>query len=351
MFLADSARFLHSFFEAFLADFCRFLQIVALTVLECRCRLRPATTTGAAVATITTPAADNVVSPVDGAPQTLMRSSRALRHQHLPSTWPTPFTCEVLRDWGPLLRLGMPSALSLLIEWGTFELNAAIAGSISIEALAVHSVFAQFSAIWYALPNAFAQATATLGSNALGAERPFVLTRLVFLAYICCISSGLLQGGIALAQRSSFGGLFSRDPAVVEECARIAPILCISYELGDVFKCAGMVFLRETGRPGYCLACVACSSLLIGLPLSYWMGLHTKLGLWGVWLGMSVSWYVCGCAFVLLLCRTNWTAESQRAVLNATDGGAAPRPETSEGSAPELKLVHAELGHTKVVRL
>ena len=56
-------------------------------------------------------------------------------------TWPSPFTLEVLRGWAPLLRLGAPSAASLLIEWGGFELNAIMAGHLGIEQLASCTFF------------------------------------------------------------------------------------------------------------------------------------------------------------------------------------------------------------------
>jgi len=37
---------------------------------------------------------------------------------------------ELIQDWAPLLRLGLPSAASLFIEWGSYEFNAAISGHI-----------------------------------------------------------------------------------------------------------------------------------------------------------------------------------------------------------------------------
>ena len=55
-------------------------------------------------------------------------------------TWP-PLSVEVLQGWRPLLQLGVPSAISLLIEWGGFELNAILAGHLGIDSIATHSVF------------------------------------------------------------------------------------------------------------------------------------------------------------------------------------------------------------------
>lgn len=161
---------------------------------------------------------------------------------------PSPLSVEIFEGWGELLKLGIPSALSLLIEWGGFEVNAAIVGKMGVEELATHSVFAQYSGLFYALPNGVAQAAATLGSNALGAGDAGTAKALVPLAYVLCILCGVLQGGALLSNRSRMGQLFSLDTEVIAMTSRIAPIFCIGYELSDVWKCAGMLYLRETGR-------------------------------------------------------------------------------------------------------
>ena len=57
---------------------------------------------------------------------------------------PSPFSYEVFAGWGELLKLGIPSAISLFIEWGGFEVNAAMVGRMGVEQLATHSVFAQY---------------------------------------------------------------------------------------------------------------------------------------------------------------------------------------------------------------
>ena len=230
--------------------------------------------------------------------------------------------------------MGLPSAASLFVEWGTFELNAALAGRIGIEALAAHSVFAQYSALWYSLPVGFAQAAATLGSNALGAGAPDTARRLVPRAYVACTLCGLLQGGAALALRGRIGAVFSTDAAVVALVDELCPVLVL-YEMCDVVKCAGMVYLRETGRPGVCAKTVAISSLGVGLPLSWWLGLgQPGLGLRGVWFGMCLSWLFCTCVFVVVLVRTDWEEESRKAVARSSETPRSVLPvEVERGSS------------------
>jgi MATE family multidrug resistance protein len=241
-------------------------------------------------------------------------------------TWPSPFSRDVLQGWGQLLELGSPSAASLLIEWGGFELNATIAGHLGIEQLATHSVFAQYSALFYALPNGVAQAAATLGSNALGAGDAATAQQLVPLAYACCMVCGILQGGLALSNRSRMGALFSNDPHVIRMTSEAAPIFCVVYEIADVWKCAGMLYLRETGRPVVCAQAAAGSVLLFALPLSFCLAMLWGYGLGGVWLGSAAGWYLCGAMFVVVLWNTDWEKEARKAVATQRNKPGAPAP-------------------------
>jgi hypothetical protein len=58
------------------------------------------------------------------------------------NTWP-PLSCDVFRGWGEFFRLGAPAALSLIIEWGSYEVTAWAAGRLGATSLATHTVFMQ----------------------------------------------------------------------------------------------------------------------------------------------------------------------------------------------------------------
>jgi Na+-driven multidrug efflux pump len=236
-----------------------------------------------------------------------------------PSTWPSPFSVDICCGLWPLLQLGLPSAFSLLIEWGSFEMNAAIVGNLGIEALAVHAVFVQYSAIFYALPNGLAQSAATLSSNALGAGRHALARRLVPLSYAACLVCGLFQASIMLSQRETMGRLFSSDDGVVRRAGDMAGVFAV-YEMADVFKCAGMIYLRETGRPKLTFFAVAVA-VAGSLPLAYWVGLHTPWGLPGIWLSMSSAWYLCGTVYLCVLALfTDWEDEARKALERGQGG-------------------------------
>jgi hypothetical protein len=72
---------------------------------------------------------------------------------------------DVFKGWASFLKLGAATTLSLITEWGSFELNAAIAARISSVALNGHAIFCNVTSIWYSFPLDLATAcTALVGS-------------------------------------------------------------------------------------------------------------------------------------------------------------------------------------------
>jgi MATE family multidrug resistance protein len=66
--------------------------------------------------------------------------------------WPAFECATVFSGWGEFLRLGLPGAVSLLIEWGSFELAAGIAAQLGPVPLAVHGVYMSTANIFYMMP-------------------------------------------------------------------------------------------------------------------------------------------------------------------------------------------------------
>ena len=65
--------------------------------------------------------------------------------------WPA-LSANILYDWKSFLSLGVPGALSLFFEWGSFELVASIAGQLGRVRLATHGVFMSTCGLFYMTP-------------------------------------------------------------------------------------------------------------------------------------------------------------------------------------------------------
>ena len=75
---------------------------------------------------------------------------------------------EALRGWGEFLRLGLPGAAMICIEWLSFEIATLVVGSIDEVQLAINSVVISFLIVFYMVSNAFKMVDAAYRSFNLG---------------------------------------------------------------------------------------------------------------------------------------------------------------------------------------
>lgn len=223
----------------------------------------------------------------------------------------------LFEHWDVFFSLGCPAAISLFIEWGSYELSAGIAGQLpnSATALAVHSIFSSIAGLTYQVPQAVAFSTAILTGQELGAGRPDHAQLFVSLgvAVDCCY--GLMLGLTILlfpVVRQSISEAFTLDPSVRDMTEACLPIMAL-YILVDATKCITLISLRSIGRPqltviGNTIACVG-----VLLPIGYYTSVIRDGGLVALWGSMSLAWATATAMYCYILYTTDWTLEARAA--------------------------------------
>ena len=79
----------------------------------------------------------------------------------LNETWPS-LSYNIFTNWGTFLSLGFPSAISLFLEWGSFELMASVSGRLGDVELATHGVYMTTCGLIYMIPQSIADATGNI---------------------------------------------------------------------------------------------------------------------------------------------------------------------------------------------
>lgn len=236
------------------------------------------------------------------------------------ATWPSPFDRAVLRHWGPLLRLALPGALSVMMELGAFQGTSVVAARFSRNCLATHSIFMQTTALLYVVPMGFSTGAAIAVGQMIGAARGERAWQVVQWSYFVHVAFPLVSGGIlVLFLRHSWPALFSSEEGVLAKAASTMPIL-VFYLFADHIRCIGKSVLRSCGRSaatayGHIFSCWA-----IGLPLIYLFCFPLHMGLLGLWLGMSLAWISAALIFLVVLLRTDWDVMVHKARKSALKG-------------------------------
>jgi MATE family multidrug resistance protein len=226
----------------------------------------------------------------------------------------------ILTEWTPFLQLALPGAGSMFLEWGSFELMAGLAGRLGDTSLAAHGIFATTSALLYMVPQALADATATVTGNSLGDAKAGEAKIAVVLGFGATIACGVFNAALLACLRDSWGAVFTNDPDVLDAVSYFLPVVYV-YILIDSCKCIALNILRSTGRPqvtavGNFLAC-----LFVMLPCGWLFGLHFQFDLFGIWGAMSLAWMVATALYIKIIYSTNWEAQVQSAKRRNASGG------------------------------
>lgn len=205
--------------------------------------------------------------------------------EHTPLHWLRPLVGEKLRG---LVRLGVPTAATLVLESSAFSFAAIMMGWLGAAALAAHQIALTCASTTFMLPLGLSIATTIRVGQAAGAgdhtrQRTICLSALALGIGImaCC---GLL---LALA-RAPIARSFVEDESVFT----LATTLLIAAALFQVFDGVQVVAsgaLRGLSDVNVPVALCLIAYWVIALPLGYLAAFRWGWGTVGVWSGLAVG--------------------------------------------------------------
>eukprot|EP00026_Physarum_polycephalum_P005157 Phypoly_transcript_05186.p1 GENE.Phypoly_transcript_05186~~Phypoly_transcript_05186.p1 ORF type:complete len:586 (+),score=89.56 Phypoly_transcript_05186:190-1947(+) len=245
-------------------------------------------------------------------------------------TWPA-WSFDVFRGWIGFMKLGVATTLSLMIEWGSFEVNAAIAARLGEIPLAAHAIMCNSVSVWYSFPLGVANASSALVGNLLGAGEPERAKIIGRIAFCIALVYGVCNGGLGLLYRDFLGMAFTNDKAVVQLISSMMTVMWL-YGLVDAIKAVGMAILRGSGRPKLTVYGNVLSCLVVGYPVALLMVYKGHFGLQGLWFGMSTAWLTASTVYGIMIARTDWQAEVVNAALRNADAENSTKRGKAENS-------------------
>uniref|UniRef100_A0A452ZNC9 Protein DETOXIFICATION n=2 Tax=Aegilops tauschii subsp. strangulata TaxID=200361 RepID=A0A452ZNC9_AEGTS len=259
-------------------------------------------------------------------------------------TW-TGFSRDAFRGLAGFLKLAVPSALMVCMEWWSFELLVLLSGLLPNPKLetAVLSICLNTNSLAFMAPLGLGGAISTRVSNELGAGRPAAARLAARVVMLLALAVGASEGLVMLLVRDVWGYAYSNEAEVAAYVARMMPILAMSVVF-DGLQCvlSGSTYL-QTNKPSCilslptlqilqtCLILVAgvvrgCGQqkmaafgnlgayYLVGIPAAFFFAFVFHLGGMGLWFGI---W--CGLVVQMLSllaiseCATDWDKEAVKA--------------------------------------
>lgn len=249
------------------------------------------------------------------------------RHELLDATWASGLDARAaLAGWPEFVGLGIPSSMMLIVEWGSFEVQALIAGAFSTTVLAAHTVLAITSGSCFMFILGFSIAAGIRVGTRMG-ENDAPAARLAFRATLLLGCAFVLCAALCVLGVSPFwGDVFTDDRGVVTLVAQWLPLLAL-FVVPDMVQGITCGTLRGLGFPGLAAGSNVLSYMVVGLPTAWGLCISAGLGLPGLWaggtLGFTVSAVVTSLAAACIDWRKAAAAAHARAVA-APPGGAPP---------------------------
>ncbi|XP_062392509.1 multidrug and toxin extrusion protein 1 [Sardina pilchardus] len=229
------------------------------------------------------------------------------------ATW-DGWSKDCLQEWGPYLRLALPSMLMLCVEWWTYEIGGFLAGLISEVELGAQSVVYQVATIAYMSPLGFSVAASVRVGTALGAGNTEQAIMSGKVAVVTALSFSCVLAVVLGATKDVIAYIFTTEPEII---LRVSDVM-IMYGFFHLFDAlAGVTggILRGAGKQLFGALGIIMSYYLVGFPIGVSLMFAASMGIIGLWTGLFVCGALASLAFIILLVKLDWnkiTIEAQQ---------------------------------------
>ncbi len=226
-----------------------------------------------------------------------------------------------------LLRIGFPAATQILLEVGAFGAAAVLAGRLTPAALAAHQIALNCAALSYMVPLGVSSAAAVAVGQAIGRRDPVSARRDGFIAIGLGCAFMLCSAVTFVAAPGPILRVYTDNARVLTIGTGLLAIAAL-FQLFDGIQTVATGALRGLGNTRTPMLVNLGGYWLFGLPIGYLLCFQGKLGIYGLWIGLSVA--LVAIALVLMY---SWQRNS-RALQTATAASAMTFPPAPPALTP-----------------
>ncbi|MGF1509372.1 MAG: MATE family efflux transporter [Myxococcota bacterium] len=188
-----------------------------------------------------------------------------------------------------LVRIGLPVALQFVLEVGIFAVVAVLVATLGAIPLAGHQIAITMASLTFMLATGIAAAaTARVGFH-IGAETP----RLARYVGLVAVGMGVLLmavGGLTfLLLGTDIARAFAPAEPQVVAAGRDLLVMAALFSLSDGVQAVAAGALRGVGDTRFAFGANVVGYWMVGLPVSWVLGLEWEYGAVGLWWGLVVG--------------------------------------------------------------
>jgi MATE family multidrug resistance protein len=212
---------------------------------------------------------------------------------------------------GRTVRLGLPIAVTLVLDSGFFSVLALVMGQLGAIALAAHQVAINYATLVFMIPVGLSHAIMVRVGQAIG-RRQVARARFRGCLGIVTVVVLLIPFSILVALAPEFViHIYTRDSAVVPVAAILLAV-AVWFIVMDGVKIVGEGALRGLKEMISPMVISLLSIWLVGFPAAWLLGIYWDMGPAGLWYGMVLGMAVAALLMsVRFLTRANHLLRSQ----------------------------------------
>ncbi|KAI3942840.1 hypothetical protein MKW92_049249 [Papaver armeniacum] len=226
----------------------------------------------------------------------------------------TSLTKEAFQGCGEFLRISVPSAVMVCLEWWSFELLILLSGLLPKPQLetSVLSICLTTISLVYMIPCGISAALSTRVSNELGAGRPQAARLAVCSVMIIALIELVILSVGLFACRNIMGYAYSNDKEVVDYVTDMVPLICLSVIMDSLQGVLSGV-ARGCGWQHIGAYVNLGAFYLAGIPAAVLLGFRLHYGGRGLWIGILTGSSIQTAMLALITCRTDWEYQARNA--------------------------------------
>ncbi|XP_058086371.1 protein DETOXIFICATION 49-like [Magnolia sinica] len=223
-------------------------------------------------------------------------------------------SAECLKGWTSLLNLSIPSCISVCLEWWWYEIIILLCGLLLNPKATVASmgILIQTTSLIYIFPSSLSTGVSTRVGNELGANRPEKAKLAANVGLACSFVLGLSAMLFALMVRKTWASMFSNDAEILSLTSMVLPIIGLC-ELGNCPQTTMCGVLRGTAQPKMGANINLGSFYFVGMPVAVVLGFWAGYDFKGLWFGLMAAQFTCVVLMLIVLGRTDWNLQAERA--------------------------------------
>jgi len=200
---------------------------------------------------------------------------------------------------GRILRLGLPIALSIVMETGLFTAVALLMGTLGKIEMAAHQIALNYASLMFMLPLGMSQAITIRVGRAAGAKDWVMARRRGWTGIIVAGGMMLCSASILLLFPSQIVAVYTQDSDVAAMAMTLLFAAAL-FQFSDGLQVASAGALRGLKDTTLPMVITIFSYWVVGFPVAHYFGIQQGVGPQGRWGGLLAGLTL---AALLLLAR------------------------------------------------